>query len=592
MSIPSFIPSSFLPYLPKSTTSLYPLSPQDLLGHIAILRELYLPPIHGGFNASDLRDLAAEEEDDDDDEEDDSGSSKNGLRVTVKKLGGLHLDTGSDGLGKGNDESDDDGSEGAVSMDENDVDDGAEAAHLDPFERDWATKWLSGLLRRAQSWMEERESEESIVDEHGTEYRDIEAVLRDATAVMAMMAGTSAAGSLTRHLVFPVHPSLAPHIRALNASLAPTPAMSPETSNFLTSLATSPTSPLVPFLSAREMSSSPKTIRRRASSVARSTRSQNALSTSPETVRTFVSTSSGRRYRKTSRRRALIPVLLHDAPMADHLSVGVQTWGSAILLGREISLHPDEFELFPKAGCRGKRILELGAGTGLLSILCRKLLTLHDSTVEVSPPPEHLVLATDFHPDVLNNLKVCVDLNFPPQTGLVDNPPAHGVDIAQLDWREFPAAMEKRLSHEAVVKDSSLDSGTGAMYDEPFDLVLASDCVYDPTHSELLYQVASWVLRLPDPSIPGDAGGTFHILSPLRPTFTPEIESIDVHFPTHRSYRDSSDQKDVPPSLGLGRSRGLRLGTRGSGKRSVRGKRGEGRTDEVLGYWWWDIGWE
>ncbi len=37
---------------------------------------------------------------------------------------------------------------------------------------------------------------------------------------------------------------------------------------------------------------------------------------------------------------------------------------------------------------------------------------------------------------------------------------------------------------------------------------------------------------------------------------------------------------------------GLSLGTRGQGKRSVRGKKGEGRADETEGYyWWWEVGW-
>lgn len=119
-----------------------------------------------------------------------------------------------------------------------------------------------------------------------------------------------------------------------------------------------------------------------------------------------------------------------------------------------------------------------------------------------------------------------------------------------------------------------------------------------------------------------------HILSPLRPTFAPELQSIDEYFPTLSSYpalserseraaRDArvDDNKSIhvngskatdatPTSTastdpitnlylgeGLGRSRGLRIGTRGSGKRSVKGRKGEGRVDEVGGYWWWEVGW-
>jgi len=92
-----------------------------------------------------------------------------------------------------------------------------------------------------------------------------------------------------------------------------------------------------------------------------------------------------------------------------------------------------------------------------------------------------------------------------------------------------------------------------------------------------------------------------HILSPLRPTFAPELESIDTHFPLLSSYpplplrQNVLDEKgSIPEELvgeGLGRDRGLKLGTRGDGKRSVRGKKGEGRADETDGYWWWEIGW-
>lgn len=43
---------------------------------------------------------------------------------------------------------------------------------------------------------------------------------------------------------------------------------------------------------------------------------------------------------------------------------------------------------------------------------------------------------------------------------------------------------------------------------EPFDLVLVSDCVYDPTHAEMIRNVAGCVLRPPNPEIEGDLGGT------------------------------------------------------------------------------------
>lgn len=58
--------------------------------------------------------------------------------------------------------------------------------HLDPFERDWSEKWLNGVVRRSQGWLEENEEDGSL-----EEVRTMEGLLRDASAALAMMAGTS-----------------------------------------------------------------------------------------------------------------------------------------------------------------------------------------------------------------------------------------------------------------------------------------------------------------------------------------------------------------------------------------------------------------
>lgn len=373
--------------------------------------------------------------------------------------------------------------------------------------------------------------------------------------------------------------------------------MSPETGKFLQSLATSPVSPMIP---------------RRQSTTARSVSPTSTLSRSP------LATSHMRR-----RPRAVLPVLLHDAPMSDHISVGVQTWGSAILLGREMALRPADFGLFPHHGAPpyphggGVRVLELGAGTGLLSILCRKLLDLRavrESSASPSSSPRKaagfstaatadagLVVATDFHPQVLSNLRICVDLNAPPRVpGALDLP---AIEIAKLDWTTFPAFMEARAAgtpYEGEEEELARHTHT------PFDLVLASDCVYDPTHAAMLRAVAGWVLCPPDGCEGGGgSGGTMHLLSPIRPTFTPELESIDTHFPTLSSYPPLAERAAAAKAAGgdvakvderlkgegLGAAYGLRLGVRGEGKKSVRGRKGEGRTDEVAGYWWWEVGW-
>lgn len=571
------LPTTLLPQLPRAQYTLDPLRPADLLGYMSLLQEMYMPPIHGGFMAGDVE---LDEED-----RDPTTPQKRRKRTmsggSVDLIPGLGLEMDGLSLKEPIAESAEEASDYEEDDHRDDNDHHDDASHPedkpynDPFEREWAEKWLNGVVRRAQTFLED-------CDHAGPQAGDYEAVLREATAVLAMMAGTSApAGGLTRHLVFPLAPELGPALRAMRPAIMPSiTGRSPETTTFLAKLATSPSSPLtgtgMHHLARREASH-------------QSTDSSNG------------------------RRRPCLPVLLHDATMSDHISVGVQTWGSAILLGREMALRPTDFGLFPRPGEKlphggGTRVLELGAGTGLLSILCRKLLDLHAADKALHSPAQNgtvqngtttpstadagLVVATDFHPDVLANLQVCVDLNAPPH--LPGQEAGPGIEIAKLDWTTFPAYMESGRTEGQEDLEPWLDT--------PFDLVLVSDCVYDPTHAQLIRDVAGWVLRLPDGE---DQGGTMHLLSPIRPTFTPELESIDVAFPPIESYTPIEERRKAAEKAekdgtkvedkemkgeGLGLKHGLKLGVRG-GKRPVRARKGVGRTDEVGGYWWWEIGW-
>ncbi|GMK59151.1 hypothetical protein CspeluHIS016_0701660 [Cutaneotrichosporon spelunceum] len=548
-------PSSFLPVLPKDQGTLAPLVVSDLIEYMEVLKEMYMPPIHGGFTAADIG------------LEDGSSNGKKKKKRMLSggsvDLPGLDLDMHMEGLGLR--EPIEEESDSHDDLDSHDDGDGH--THQDPFEREWAEKWLNGVVRRAQTWIESNDFGDDPTPEQATATHDVEAVLRDATAVLAFMAGTGAAGGLTRHLLFPLAPELVPGLRALQP--LDTAGRSPETMRFLARLGTSPTS------------------------LGRSL--PRSLARSPG----------------ASRQTAALPILLHDAPITDHVSVGVQTWGAAILLGREVSLRPTAFGLFPS---HTPRVLELGAGTGLLAIICRKLLDLRAAAaatgaptpgpmgtapVKDGVPDAGLVVATDFHPDVLANLRVCVDLNATPRVGA----PTTGVEIAKLDWCTFPRYMQARTLKAAGEAAPEVEEEELAPYlDKPFDLVIVSDCVYDPAHAGMIHDVASWVVRPPGRH---DSGGVFHLISPIRPTFTPELESIDVAFPPLQSYPPLAERRaaakaatdplrtSVPESLrgeGLGLSQGLRLGVRG-GKRAVQGRKGEGRTDEAGGYWWWEVGW-
>ena len=65
-----------------------------------------------------------------------------------------------------------------------------------------------------------------------------------------------------------------------------------------------------------------------------------------------------------------IKVELNDAPLSseDHTSVGPQSWASSIVLAERICARPMEFGL-SRPGEGSLRILELGAGTGLLKVV-------------------------------------------------------------------------------------------------------------------------------------------------------------------------------------------------------------------------------
>jgi len=186
------IPSSFLPHLPRSQNSFEPLCTTDLLAHIAVLRGLYIPPVHGGFEVSDCL------LEDEDTSGQDFGHGNDDGEGLSGAMNGLGLDVGSNALDipsssssstrDGQDERND--QSGETSEEEESEEEEESREHLDPFERDWSEKWLNGVVRRAQGWLEENEPEDDDVVAQG-EWKVMESILRDASAALAMMAGTS-----------------------------------------------------------------------------------------------------------------------------------------------------------------------------------------------------------------------------------------------------------------------------------------------------------------------------------------------------------------------------------------------------------------
>lgn len=118
-------------------------------------------------------------------------------------------------------------------------------------------------------------------------------------------------------------------------------------------------------------------------------------------------------------------------------TTGLRTWEAAIHLGQYLCVNPQLV--------KGQRVLELGAGTGFLSILCAKYLA-----------AAH-VMASDGSDDVVNHLPDNIFLN-----GLQDS--------------DAISPMELKWGHALVgTEEQAWNGGRG------IDLVIGADITYDPS---------------------------------------------------------------------------------------------------------------
>jgi predicted nicotinamide N-methyase len=188
-----------------------------------------------------------------------------------------------------------------------------------------------------------------------------------------------------------------------------------------------------------------------------------------------------------------IAVTLTDAPLenADYGSVGAQTWGSACVLAELLAAVPAAF--VPEGSAR---VLELGAGTGLVSLALGKVLA------------AGTVIATDFYPAVLTNLERNVADNFQCQADVQ-------VSVQALEWSTFPAAY---------------DGGhAGPVLQAPFDALFGADIAYELAHARWLRACVARLLRQPDKA--GARDPRFHLVLPRRHTHAAEARAVEEVFP-------------------------------------------------------------
>ncbi|KAF5347554.1 hypothetical protein D9756_010696 [Leucocoprinus leucothites] len=288
----------------------------------------------------------------------------------------------------------------------------------DPFERVYAIKWLTALI----SALDPAEDDEFASDAQAREI-----TIHNAASLLAVCAGTSAAGTVLRDFLFTYHP--------------------PQTS---------------------------------------------------------LSESSG---------PIPIVVTITDIPLDndDFGSMGAQTWGGACVLSEMLVEDPRSFGISAdQLNTQGQavfRVLELGAGTGLVSLIVARLLR----QIGVAASCQVEIIATDYYPSVLANLRSNIQTNIHTDT---ESPVT--VLTHSLDWSSFGS------------EDTKLPP-----FDQPFDLVLGADIVYEPKHAEWIHSCLTHLLRRPSDlpkSGPDTHSAFFHLVLPLRTTHLLESSTVEPIF--------------------------------------------------------------
>ncbi|TCD61928.1 hypothetical protein EIP91_007696 [Steccherinum ochraceum] len=216
-----------------------------------------------------------------------------------------------------------------------------------------------------------------------------------------------------------------------------------------------------------------------------------------------------------------VKVQITDVPLEnqDYSSVGAQTWGSACLLAEMIVDNPGAFGLgYSDPSQRPMRVLELGAGTGLVSMTVGGLFKGFFGSDKAS------VIATDFHLSVLQNLHKNIAFN----TSSWPEPCPVTIAAHHLDWSNLPA------------------SPGPPPFNQSFDQIFGADVIYEINHAAWIRSCIERFLRKASNSstdVP-----RFHLVTPLRPTHTAEAQTVEEVFPFASQTTASSSGT---PTLGI-----------------------------------------
>lgn len=149
----------------------------------------------------------------------------------------------------------------------------------------------------------------------------------------------------------------------------------------------------------------------------------------------------------------------------------------------------------------------------MVTLVAGKVAQLQDSTRQME------IIATDYYPSVLDNLKANIEANF-----LTSSPSPYLTISSQfLDWSSFSPSPDSNSSAFPLISDTN-----------KFDLILGADIIYEPSHASWIRVVLENTLRQPDSreslDQPMNRGGMFHLVIPLRPSFAAESSTIEQEF--------------------------------------------------------------
>ncbi|KAK5702692.1 Protein-lysine N-methyltransferase rrg1 [Elasticomyces elasticus] len=179
----------------------------------------------------------------------------------------------------------------------------------------------------------------------------------------------------------------------------------------------------------------------------------------------------------------MFEITLHEPAMTAD-SMGLKTWASSYLLAKRLSILRETLPRMAKEA----RILELGAGTGLVGLAAAVIL-------------QRTVILTDL-PEILPNLQRNIRDN-----AAVLATPAAKVETAVLDWSQPEHLAPDRKPQVEVYPPHT------------FPLILAADAVYSSAHPELLVRAIGYHLCRSE-----DARVVVEI--PVREGFAPEREEF------------------------------------------------------------------